>query len=119
MKLECHASSYRITAAERIVGRREHVTAVVSRRTDVAANHLRFVIEQVDDSSSQRKRVGHVEDGGQIKVMFRRDRAEIFEERVSNQRLDFDRVDKAPAKRKINLVEAERRTLRERELRLN
>ena len=51
--------------------------------------------------------------------MFRRDRAEIFEERVSNQRLDFDRVDKAPAKRKINLVEAERRTLRERELRLN
>ena len=32
--------------------------------------------------------------------------------------LDFDRVDKAPAKRKINLVEAERRTLRERELRL-
>ena len=97
MKLERHASSYRITAAECIVGRREHVTAIVSRRTDVATNYLRFVVEQVDDSSSQRERVGHVEYCSQIEVMFRRDRAEIFEERVSNQRLDFDRVDKAPA----------------------
>ena len=152
---ERHASGDREPATDRIVGRRVHVAAVVRGRTDVAADDLGFVVEQVDHSDREREVLGSLPASGQIEVVLCTDRTELgvryaeagvgtLEVRatlVRNRKqctvgvavfgigrsevgeqlsgLVFDCVDITPPQRQIDIVELERGTLLERELRLN
>src|SRR3546814_6904099 len=67
----------RSTAAQRGVGRREGVAAVVGGRTDRVADDRRLVVEQVLHGRGEHQILADVETRRQVEIMLRLDLAEL------------------------------------------
>src|SRR6476646_6445513 len=74
--LELDPCGGRKAAAERIVGRREGIAAVLRRRADCVPDERRLLVEQVEDRKRQREMLIHVESRGEVEIVLRADLSE-------------------------------------------
>src|SRR3546814_2153511 len=77
-------------AAQRIIGRRLGVAAVLGRAAIVVADHGRLLVEQVVDAAAQREALGHVIAARQVEIVIGLDLRDHEVRRVG--RAEADRV---------------------------